>query len=65
MANPKIKISNSITGQATAANRIVRELSKFGPAQRGFIMQMVNAHDFAVEAPVDDKTEALPFDSGL
>lgn len=48
----KSKIDSGIRAQFTAANRVVTELSKFGPSQRERILAIVAEHKF--EAPVED-----------
>jgi len=52
-------LDTSIRDQATAANRIVNILNKFGEKQRGFIMTMVNGHDFNT-APAAPDPRQLP-----
>lgn len=48
----KSKIGSDIRAQFTAADRIVRELGKFSPAQRERILAIVAEHKF--EAPAEE-----------
>lgn len=59
MAKAKIEIDTNVRGQFTSANRIVRELSKYSPAQRKRVLEVVLETRFDLP-PKEPEQQALP-----
>lgn len=63
MAKAKIEIDTNVRGQFTSAGRIVRELSKYSPAQRKRILEVVAEANYDLPKSEPEQAElpvALP-----
>lgn len=57
MAKAKIEIDTNVRGQFTSAGRIVRELSKYSPAQRKRILEIVQEANYDLPKAEPEQVE--------